>query len=215
MASSFIIKICGIRDLASLEASASAGASAIGFMAYAKSKRYISPDDVAALLKAAPQSPGLMKVGVFVNPSLDELKLYVKAGINVLQLHGAESPAFALEAQRLARVWKAFAPKTNLDVELMAQYPAEKLLIDAFSPQEHGGTGMRADWSVAAFAAASMPGRIILAGGLSPENVGEALRVVRPAGVDVSSGVENAPGVKSPALIRAFIAEAKKASAAL
>ena len=205
MFTEFIVKICGLKEEASLRAAIESGANAVGFMAYPKSKRFITPEALKALLKEVP-CPEMLKTGVFVNPSLEEIEAYLKAGIDIIQLHGSESRAFALQAAKLAPVWKAFAPKSKKDVEEMAKYPAGRLLIDAGkSGAVKGGSGEKADWDLAAYASEALPERIILAGGLTPENVEEAIRKVKPAGVDVSSGVESAPGVKSPELIRVFV----------
>ena len=210
----FTIKICGLKEAADLEAAIEAGADAVGFMAYAKSKRFIDAGRLAALLKGR-SLRNVRKVGVFVDPSIDELKRYIDAGIDVIQLHGSETPGVALEAAKLAEVWKAFGPKTREDVEAFAGYPAKRLLVDACSPLERGGTGLKADWSLARFAVARLLQGVILAGGLTPENVAEAIAEVRPSGVDVSSGVESAPGVKDAGLIRAFVKAAKKAASEL
>lgn len=203
----FIVKICGLRDASALKAALEAGASAAGFMAYPKSKRFIEADALASLLKSH-HCGAVRRVGVFVDPSLDDLKRYVDAGIDVIQLHGSESPEFALEAAKLAETWKAFRPKTREDVDAFKSYPATRLLVDAVSDAGLGGTGIKADWALAQYAVASLSQGVILAGGLTPENVAEAIASVKPAGVDVSSGVESEPGVKDVKLIRAFIKNA-------
>lgn len=206
-----LIKICGLRTIEALKAAEESGADAIGFMAYPKSKRFIAPEDIAALLKEAPLK-GVRKAGVFVDPTLDDIKRYLDAGIDLIQLHGSESAGFAREAGKLAEVWKAFGPESDSEIDAMRNYPAAKILVDAFNPREKGGTGTKADWTLARYAAETLPQGAILAGGLTPGNVAEALKAVRPAGVDVSSGVEAAPGVKDAALIRAFVKAAREAT---
>lgn len=202
----FIIKICGLREPYAIEAAIEAGANATGFMAWRKSKRHIEPERLAALLKDAPA--GIIRAGVFVDPSLDEIKRYIDAGINVIQLHGSESREFACEAAKLAEVWKAFRPVTQADVKAFAAYPATRLLVDAACANAPGGTGLKADWELAREAAIRLPQGMILAGGLTPANVAEAIAMVKPTGVDVSSGVESAPGVKDAGLIKAFVRNA-------
>ena len=203
-----IVKICGIKDLDTLNVAVEAGADAIGFMGYAKSKRFIEAGKLSEILKAA-RCPGVLKVGVFVNPTLEEVKRYVEAGIEAVQLHGDESESFAIELAKITIVWKALGPKTRAEIDALASYPASKFLVDACSPTGHGGTGLKADWNLARYAVGRLPQPVILAGGLTPENVWQAIQEVKPAGVDVSSGVESAPGIKSHALIRTFIKTAR------
>jgi phosphoribosylanthranilate isomerase len=205
------VKICGLKDQASLEAAIEGGAGAVGFMAYPKSKRYIAAPDLERLLKACP-AKGVLKAGVFVNPSREELERYLALGLDVLQLHGAESAALASSLAGRAEIWKAFAPTDREGVDAMDSYPASKLLIDAACGRHYGGQGHLADWELAAYAAKKWPGRLLLAGGLTPHNVAEAIAKVAPAGVDVSSGVESEPGVKSPDLIRDFLKAVRESS---
>jgi phosphoribosylanthranilate isomerase len=200
----FIVKICGLRTVDCVEAAVSGGASALGFMAYSKSKRFIEAQALKALLRDA--APGkVLKVGVFVDPSLEELERYMEAGLDVIQLHGHEDASFAEKAAKLAPVWKAFAPANEAAIDRMKDYPASRFLIDAFVPDVLGGAGRLGDWRLARYAVAMLENDVILAGGLKPENVADAVNAVKPAGVDVSSGVESAPGEKSPALIKAFL----------
>lgn len=207
----FIVKICGIRSRESLQAAVEAGAGALGFMAYPKSKRYIPPEELAALLREV-EADGVRKVGVFVDPSFEELERYLAAGIDAIQLHGSESAAFAKEAATLAEVWKAFSPRSEAEIDAMRDYPAALALVDAYSPVEKGGSGLKADWTLARYAVEKLPRGAMLAGGLTPENVAAAIAAVKPAGADVSSGVETAPGVKDVKLIKAFVKAALEAA---
>lgn len=204
------IKICGICSPEALLAAFEAGAQAAGFVAYPKSPRYASPEQIDRILRKAP-CPGLLKVAVFVNPSLDDIRKCLDAGIDAVQLHGDETADFAAKAATLAKVWKAFAPRCEKDVERISAFPADAFLLDATTPSARGGTGSLADWSLAQKAVKALSKPLMLAGGLSAANVAEAIRTVKPFGVDASSSLETAPGVKSPSLIRDFVAAAKNA----
>jgi phosphoribosylanthranilate isomerase len=186
------------------DAALAAGASALGFIAYPKSPRYIPPARVAELVDGV--DPAIDRVAVFVNPTLDEIRPYTEAGISVLQLHGGETPAFAEEAAVFGRIWKAFALRTAEEIDSYLDYPAERFLIDAYSEKAHGGTGTLADWGLAAEAVERLPRPVLLAGGLTPGNVADAITTVQPAGLDLSSGVEVSPGIKDSEKIQAFMA---------
>jgi phosphoribosylanthranilate isomerase len=213
-----IVKICGTTNLEDALMAAEAGADLLGFILYPKSPRCVAPGEVAKIVagvRAAFDAPPRC-VGVFVNETAPQvLDLLAATGLDLAQLHGDEPTATLLALPR--RSFKAVRP-TGLDhaLTLAEQYAATganagpDLLIDAYDPAAYGGTGQRADWGAAA-AVARRVERLLLAGGLTPENVAEAVRVVRPWGVDVASGVELTPGRKDQAKVRAFIGSAKGA----
>lgn len=200
------IKICGITTLEDALVAIDAGADALGFVFYPKSPRHIFPEQAAAIIRHLP--PFVQIVGLFVNESLPTVNETAdQCGLDIVQLHGEESPEFCDAVKR--RVIKAFRIKDIRSLEAINNYRTSAFLLDAWSPSAHGGTGRTFNWEIAATAAAS--GRIILAGGLTPENVAAAIELVRPYAVDVSSGVESAPGRKDIRKIEEFIYNAKNA----
>ena len=203
------VKICGITTWEDARLSVDLGASALGFNFYPPSPRAISPADAWSIIRRLP--PFVEAVGVFVNwPPLvvDALARSVRLG--AVQLHGTESPREVAELSRKHRVIKAVRVKRGFRVASVRRYrAADALLLDGFSHGLHGGTGRTLDWKLAR--AARRFGRIILAGGLTPENVSEAIRVAEPYAVDVASGVEARPGRKDPAKLRALFAAIERA----
>lgn len=191
------VKVCGITRDADAQVAVECGASAIGFIFWPGSRRYVAPEVARSIVRSLP--PFVTPVGVFVNEPADRVNAVAElAGLGAVQLHGDEQPE-VLDAIRFP-VLKATG---RVDEALSAGWPARvTLLVDADDRESHGGTGRKADWAAAARAAATR--RTILAGGLRPENVVEAVQAVRPFGVDVSSGVEDAPGIKNPERIRAL-----------
>jgi phosphoribosylanthranilate isomerase len=186
-----IVKICGITRPQDAERAVALGATAIGFIFWPSSPRRIDPAQARAIALRLPAS--VRKVGVFVDASAEELARTVHdAGLDTVQLHGAESPAVVRDVS--ARVIKAVALGSPDAEAMIAQWTGTPLLVDAHDPVRRGGTGRVVDWDRAA--ALARQREVILAGGLNPENVAEAVRRVRPAGIDVSSGVEQTPGVK-------------------
>jgi len=204
---SVIVKICGITSPADAALAAEAGADAIGLMFYERSPRCISLDTAAAIVRSLP--PQIVKVGVFVNASEETIaEAIARCGLNLLQFHGDESPEFCRAFPVMAI--KAFRIKDASSLQPLANYDTHAWLLDAYSPDSLGGTGASFNWDLAV--EAKKLGRpIFLAGGLTPENVAEAVRRVQPYAVDVSSGVESSPGKKDPAKLRAFIHAAKTA----
>jgi phosphoribosylanthranilate isomerase len=201
------VKICGITNLADGLAAAEAGADALGFVFCAQSPRLIAPESAAEIIRQLP--PYVVKVGLFVNaPEDDVLHTIAVCGLNVLQFHGDESPEYCLQFGLMTM--KAFRIRDAESLNHLEKYPTDAWLLDAYTPGKLGGTGHAFDWSLAVEARGR--GRpIFLAGGLNPGNVAEAVRQVRPYGVDVSSGVEAAPGRKDHDKVRAFIRAAKSA----
>lgn len=207
------IKICGITNLADAQAAVAAGADALGFMFYRPSRRFLEPAYAREIIDQLPAS--VAKVGVFVNPTEAEVREAIAAtGIDTLQFHGEEAPEFCASFRPL-RIWKAFrlADAESLrDVRFHAE--ADAWLLDSHVAGSHGGTGHTFDWDLA-IAAKQLSRAVILAGGLHPGNVAAAVTHVRPYGLDVSSGVESAPGKKDPAKVAAFIRNARAAEQAL
>ena len=199
------VKICGITRHEDAELAASLGAWAIGFNFWPKSKRRCDPAVAAGIARALRRKVEL--VGVFVNPTLDEVAHAVEAiGLTHVQLHGDEGPAFcAAVAQRTAtRVIKALGIASGADIRAIERFHTDLHMLDAAAGSAYGGTGRTWDWGLIAQRHSKIP--VILAGGLTPENVADAIASVRPWGVDVASGVESAPGIKDPAKVEAFIA---------
>lgn len=200
------IKICGITNIEDALAAVEAGADALGFVFYNKSPRNISPDQAAALIRRLP--PFVQTVGLFVNEELAVVNgIADRCGLDIVQLHGDETPEYCSGVRR--RLIKAFRVKDETCLDLINGYDVAACLLDAWSPTAYGGTGKTFNWEIAAAAAASK--RIILAGGLTPENVAAAVRAVRPYAVDVSSGVESAPGIKDPEKMRSLVRNARSA----
>lgn len=198
------VKICGNRTLDDTIAAVQGGADAVGFVFYSKSPRAVEPKAAGAIIERLP--PFVMPVGVFVNEDLAVVRrIMEQCRIPLAQLHGDETPQYCLELG--CPVIKAIRVRDQRDLERMALYQVSGFVLDAFVEGVPGGTGVTLDWDLAA--EAQMLGPIILAGGLTPGNVVEAIRHVRPYGVDVSSGVEASPGVKDHAKVRAFITNAK------
>ncbi|PQA40156.1 phosphoribosylanthranilate isomerase [Amnimonas aquatica] len=195
------VKICGITRSEDALAAVAAGADAIGFVFYAPSPRAVTAAQAAAIMAVLP--PFVTTVGLFVNAAVAEVDaVLAQAPLDLLQFHGDEPEA---DCARHGRPWiKALRVQPGQDVAaLMAAWPgASGILLDAWHPELPGGTGLRFDWG-------QVPGQgarpIILAGGLTPENVAEAIRQTRPYAVDVSGGVEAAKGIKSADRIQAFM----------
>lgn len=200
------VKICGITTAEDAAIAADAGADALGFVFVPGTPRHVTTEaarDIAATLP-----PFVVRVGVFLDQPVQEIRRTAEAvGLHAVQLHGGE-PAEVARAIPLPVV-KAIRVRDEGSLAPLSTYPAAAFLLDAFVEGVPGGTGQRIPWALAAAAAASA--RIILAGGLAPGNVAEAVRTVRPYGVDVSSGVETSPGKKSPALVKEFIRHVREA----
>ncbi|KAA0894049.1 phosphoribosylanthranilate isomerase [Oryzomonas rubra] len=200
------VKICGITNLEDALTAIDAGADALGFVFHPQSPRHVFPEQAAAIIRHLPSF--VQTVGLFVNDPLEQVNATVdQCGLDLVQLHGEEKPGYCDSVRR--RVIKSFRVKDITSLESMRDYRVAAFLLDAWSPAAHGGTGQTFNWEIAACVAQS--NRIILAGGLTPLNVAEAARQVRPYAVDVSSGVESGPGKKDADKIREFIRLAKEA----
>ena len=211
MSRSLHVKICGITNAADARFAIDAGADAVGFNFYRASKRYIDIDASRAWL--CDVSDSARRVAILVNPTLEEaLAIFEQPFIDALQLHGHESPDLCRTLQdRHVPFAKAVRPERD---PIAANFYTRRLLLDTNSSDEFGGTGKAFPWKLARAWIDNHAGiEFILAGGLTPENVARAIREVRPFGVDVTSGVESAPGRKDPAKVRDFIAAARAAIA--
>ena len=208
------VKICGITRLEDARLAIELGADALGFNFYEKSPRCLAP---AVAWKILCKLPALVStVGVFVNwDSASIIALAKSLRLSAVQLHGDESAVITAECARHFPVIKAFRTGSKLQfTQFKAHSAAGSFLLDAATPEtkskKFGGTGCVADWNIAKRAAAKYP--VLLAGGLTPENIAEAIFTVRPYAVDVASGVESSPGKKDPAKLRAFFAEVARAN---
>ena len=199
-------KICGITRIQDAQAAAASGADALGLVFYGKSPRHVALQQAVQLATVTP--PFVTLVGLFVNPSADEVREVLRwVPLDVLQFHGEEEPEFCAQFGR--PYLKAVRVKPGMDlVQCAARYQgAQGLLLDAFVEGTQGGTGATFDWTLIPHA---LPLPVILSGGLHAGNVAEAIRQVRPYAVDVSSGVESGKGIKDAAKIAAFISEVNK-----
>lgn len=195
------VKICGMTNIDDARAAIAMGADYIGFVFYAKSPRHVSPAQVAGIVREL--GSGVRAVGVFVNETREKaLEIAGKCGLYAVQLHGDELPADFTAAP--IPIWRAIKFFKNLWTPDPAAWNAERYLIDATVSGIYGGSGVKADWREAADLAGRV--KVMLAGGLTPDNVSEAISAVRPAGVDVVSGVEAEPGKKDHGKMKSFIA---------
>lgn len=200
-------KVCGITRVEDARHAVEAGATALGFVFWSQSPRHVTPEAARAILDAMPGP--VVGVGVFVNEAPGELRRAIEvSGVAMAQLHGDETPDLAATAG--VPVLRALGLEAVASE--VSRWPDDTVwLLDAHDPVRRGGTGRRIDWPAAA--AVARERRVVLAGGLTPENVAEAIATVRPIGVDVSSGVEVSPGVKDPELVSRFLANARAAFA--
>jgi phosphoribosylanthranilate isomerase len=212
----FRIKICGITNERDALAAAEAGADAIGLNFFPRSRRFIEPETARQISVAVPA--GILKVGVFVNHAAAEISSIVaRVGLDAVQLHGDEPPQIIAELPKNVRVLRAHRCGSD-GLQSLAQFliasraagrMPDAILVDADAGSDFGGTGQRADWDrVTREREALQKLPLLLAGGLTPENVAAAIAAVGPAGVDVASGVEREPGIKDPKRVAEFIAAA-------
>ncbi len=197
------VKICGITNPDDALTAVEYGADALGFVFYEKSPRYITPESVAKIINELP--PFVMTVGVFVNENSSKIKEIMQiTDLNIVQLHGDES-------QEMCDIWprviKAFRMREFTDLERLKDYNVSAYLLDAYDPNIPGGTGQVFNWDIAL--EATKFGKVILAGGLNPDNIAKAIKRVLPHAVDVSSGVEKTKGKKDMDKMKLFIERAK------
>jgi phosphoribosylanthranilate isomerase len=199
-----VVKICGITRQEDADAAARWGASMIGFVLYRESPRQATLQQVRDIAKGLPST--VIPVGVFVDPTPDDLADAADAGIRIAQIHGRETAWQRAVPPRIEVIRAVhLAPGTGDEID--PDIGDERVLLDAHDPTRHGGTGRTVNWPRATLLARKR--RVILAGGLTPVNVRQAIAEVRPYGVDVASGVEECPGIKDHTLLRAFIHAAK------
>jgi phosphoribosylanthranilate isomerase len=206
------VKICGITRLEDAELAASLGAWALGFNLWPGSKRVVEEAVAAGIARRVRRQVEL--AGIFVNPTLDEVTHAAESiGLTLVQLHGDEGPSFATEVARRtgAKVIKAARVAGGADLQALERFHTDFHLLDAAVEGMRGGSGTRWDWSLAAQRRSKIP--MILSGGLTPENVADAIAALHPYAVDVASGVESEPGVKDPAKLEAFFSVAAPARA--
>ena len=195
------IKFCGMTRVEDVAAACELGIDAVGFVLWPKSPRHVQMRQLAPLIKMLP--PTLTPVGVFVSPDDDDVRQAREAGVRVVQVHGDDGQRFEGE------VWLARSLDADVDTNLSTILPEVTIVLDAHDPERHGGTGRTIDWARAAAVAARR--KVLLAGGLTPANVGNAIDQVRPFGVDVASGIEDRPGVKNAQAMKAFVAAVREA----
>jgi phosphoribosylanthranilate isomerase len=201
------VKICGITSLEDALTAVTAGADALGFVFYSASPRHVHPEQAAQIIRNLP--PFVQTVGLFVNEDSTTVTATADlCGLDVIQLHGDETPEYCTAIRR--RIIKAFRVQDITTLDALERYHVSGTLLDAWSPAAPGGTGQTFNWEIAA-EAVKRGHRIILAGGLTPGNVAEGIQQVHPYGVDVSSGVESSPGRKEKSKICDFVEIAKQA----
>lgn len=195
------IKICGITNLEDARCAFECGADALGFIFHPGSPRYLAPDAAREIIQGLPAE--ITKVGVFVNRDHDVVKGIMKfCGLDILQLHGDEAPEYCRNFSLFSLI-KAVSGRTEIDLHLLSKYPAKAFLVDSRDQERYGGTGIKSDWTLAKKIGEIKP--LILAGGLNAENIREAIETVSPDAVDISSGVETAPGKKDPGKVKDLI----------
>lgn len=202
------IKICGITNLEDAKLAIEYGADALGFIFYAQSPRCTVPEKAKEIIDKLP--PFVFRIGVFVDESPEKIQEILNScRLDGIQLHGNEPPEFCRRFRR--RVIKSFCPQNESQVEQISHYQVDAFLLDSYHPEMAGGTGTTFDWELAV--AAKMFGPpVILSGGLNPDNVAEAVRLVKPYAIDVASGVESFRGKKDPEKLKNFIEQAQWAS---
>ncbi len=198
------VKICGMTNLKDVKVAVDGGVDAVGFIFYKKSPRSVTMQAVRKIVLELP--PFVDSVGVFVNETAEQInKIADRCNLDRVQLHGNESPTFCKKIRR--RVIKAIRVKDIQSLKKLSDYPVSSFLLDTFSEDQYGGTGRVFDWNLAY--PAKKYGPIILAGGLTPNNVRQAIKRIQPYGVDVCSGVESQPGIKDHKKMQTFLKNVK------
>jgi phosphoribosylanthranilate isomerase len=199
------IKICGITNLNDAHAAIAAGADILGFNFYKPSSRYIAPENAREIINTLPDS--ILTVGVFVNDgSPDAVRSIAnQSGVKAVQLHGDESPDYC---RALNSVIKTFSVSENFDIKQLESYEVDAIMLDTKDNRLRGGTGRVFDWSIAQQVSRLIP-KLYLAGGLSPENITEAIEMVQPYAVDACSSLEDKPGIKNHERMRVFVGKVR------
>ena len=203
------VKICGIRNLEDAFKAHELGADFLGFIFFENSPRKLEPAEARVIIRELPKN--VLKVGLFLDQDLNKVKdTAFKCGLDLLQLHGNEDPGYCAGLKKDFKIIKSFKVKDKTSVERASDYDiCDHYLFDTYVKGVPGGTGVSFDWNVLAGMTFKRP--IFLAGGLTPKNVGEAVKRLKPYAVDVASGVERSPGKKNHKLLKEFIENAKKA----
>lgn len=203
------VKICGITNWTDARNAFEAGADFLGFNFYRRSPRYIAPAAARRIVRRLPE--GVSSVGVFVNESeAATLSIAREVGLDLVQLHGDETPEVVAQLRRTIPVIKALRVRGSLRAGDLARFKgASAVLLDGFDRKRRGGTGKRVDWKLAK--RASRKGRIFLAGGVTPENAAEAVVTAQPYAIDVCSGVESRPGKKDAGRMKALVQAVRSA----
>ena len=192
------VKVCGITNLRDALLCESSGASALGFIFYPKSKRYISSEDALKIIENL--SPFTIKIGVFVNESSEKINgIASELKLNAIQLHGEETPLSTAEIK--FPIIKSFRIKEHFDFSILHKYKNAYYLLDSFSKNQFGGTGIKFNWNVIPD---KLKNKIILAGGVSSDNIEEIFNTIKPAAVDLSSSLESEPGKKDKEKVKEF-----------
>ncbi|MFO7821557.1 MAG: phosphoribosylanthranilate isomerase [Lentisphaeria bacterium] len=200
-----LIKICGITNLDDAGCALEQNVDFLGFCFVRKSPRYIAPDCAEWIIQHLPENQA-RKVGVFVNTPVERIKeIAVQCDLDIIQLHGDETPEIS-QSLGTERVWKALPVWNNDDLQVAMDFPAAAILVDSITLDKRGGTGQVGDWELTAHLAHKR--NVVLAGGLTPDNVKAAVRVVQPYAVDVCSGIEKSPGLKDYDRMRQFVKNA-------
>jgi phosphoribosylanthranilate isomerase len=201
------VKICGITSIEDAEEAVEAGADALGFMFYPGSPRHVTLEAAQVIERRLP--PFIIRTGVFVDAAAEEVfEAMHLCGLNLLQFHGHETPEYCRQFGMMTmKAFRVRGPESLLEIP---KYTTDAYLLDSFVPGRQGGTGEMFNWNLAV-EAKEFGKPIFLAGGLTPEIVGDAVKLVQPFGVDVSSGVESSPGKKDAAKMRAFVAAVRSA----
>jgi len=201
------IKICGITNKKDALAAAGLGIDMLGFVFYEKSKRYVKPSVVCDIASDIP--PAMGRVGIFVDEERESvLKTAIDGCLNMLQFHGDETPEYCASMRGEYKVIKAFRIKDRQSLKTINDYDVDYYLLDTYDKSEKGGTGTLFDWKIIQDFEFLKP--VIISGGITPDNVGKAIRELAPYGVDVSTGVETSPGIKDHSLMKKFVENARK-----
>jgi len=199
------IKICGITNLSDAHAAVEAGADILGFNFYKPSPRYIAPETAREIINTLPES--ILTVGVFVNEGAPDAVRSIanQSGVKAVQLHGDESPDYC---RALNSVIKTFSVSDNFDIKQLESYEVDAIMLDTKDNRLRGGTGRVFDWAIAQQVSQLIP-KLYLAGGLSPENITEAIEMVQPYAVDACSSLEDKPGIKNHERMRVFVSKVR------
>ncbi len=199
------VKICGVRTLHDALSACDAGADALGFNFWPHSKRYLDPSELSKWMRDMPDS--VERIGVFVNAGTEEVMRLLEDGVvHAAQFHGDETSDYYKKFSPATVCLKAFTVRDASSLDVVSGFQASTVLLDAYCPGEYGGSGTSFEWGLGqSFVADNPATSVVLAGGLSPSNVASAISQVRPAAVDVASGVESAPGVKDHSMVRDFV----------